>query len=95
MKSGVQIWGNGVESMYRDLEVHPRPYNVSMVPDLDCDNVINMHWRDGRELYKYVVDFASSLVNVFLEHVDENLRAIFLVTMKERCPSNKGHFDGN
>ena len=53
IETGIQIWGSGLENLYKDLEENPRiGYNVSLSPDMDCDNVNNLHWQDGRELYK-------------------------------------------
>ena len=53
IENGVKIWGTGLENLYKDLETNPRSgYNVSLIPEMDCDNLKTLYWRDGRELYE-------------------------------------------
>ena len=45
-----------MENLYVDQETNPKPgYNVSLVPTLNCQEKVQMHWQDGRLLYKYVL----------------------------------------
>ena len=55
VETGIKIWATGMENLYVDQETNPKPgYNVSLVPTLNCQEKVQMHWQDGRLLYKYV-----------------------------------------
>ena len=55
VETGIKIWATGMENLYVDQETNPKPgYNVSLVPTLNCQEKVQMHWQDGRLLYKWV-----------------------------------------